>query len=272
MIDHGISGVDHPVIAVRNMEQARRVYERLGFTVPPRGSHVEWGTGNWCIMFPKDYLELRGIIDPARYTHHLDEFLARHEGFLGVAFGTGDARVAHDSLAASGLHPGEIRELSRNFELPEGWVQLRFSLCFLVEEDVPGLGLVVLCQHRTPELLRRPEWLSHANGATHVAGVTVAVKSIDEIFPAYWRLFGDAFQAIGPTDAEIRLGDSTLRFTTKQTTVAIQIGVSDLAITREHFHKNCVSFRDAGCKLTVAPAETCGIILEFAEGTGRECR
>ena len=64
IMEYGIRGIDHPVIAVRDMKQARLAYERLGFTVPPRGSHAQWGTGNWCIMFPEDYLELRGIIDP----------------------------------------------------------------------------------------------------------------------------------------------------------------------------------------------------------------
>ena len=71
-----IRGIDHPVIAVRDMEKARERYRRLGFTIPPRGSHIQWGTGNWCMMFPEDYLELRGIVDPVRYTHNLDAFLA----------------------------------------------------------------------------------------------------------------------------------------------------------------------------------------------------
>lgn len=66
-----------------------------------------------------------------------------------------------DSLTTAGLHREEVRELSRDFELVDGWVQLQFSLCFLAKDDAPGLGLVVLCQHRTPELLRRPVWLSH---------------------------------------------------------------------------------------------------------------
>ena len=73
----GIEGFDHPVIAVRDLEQSRGVYEALGFTVPPRGSHIEWGTGNWCIMFERNYLEHRGILDPDRYTHGLEHFLEK---------------------------------------------------------------------------------------------------------------------------------------------------------------------------------------------------
>jgi hypothetical protein len=62
----GIGSLDHPVIAAGDLDAARVSYERLGFTVPPRGSHVEWGTGNLCIMFPDDYLEIRGIVDATR--------------------------------------------------------------------------------------------------------------------------------------------------------------------------------------------------------------
>ena len=41
-----IVGIDHPIIAVRSMDDARIAFGKLGFTVPPRGSHIEWGTGN----------------------------------------------------------------------------------------------------------------------------------------------------------------------------------------------------------------------------------
>ena len=89
---NGIINVDHPVVAAQDLDAARIAFERLGFTVPPRGSHVEWGTGNLCIMFPEDYLEIRGIIDASRFTMHLDEHLDRYgEGLMGVAFGTDDA-------------------------------------------------------------------------------------------------------------------------------------------------------------------------------------
>ena len=54
---NGIELIDHPVIAARDLDAARRTFERLGFTVPPRGSHIEWGTGNLCIMFPDDYIK-----------------------------------------------------------------------------------------------------------------------------------------------------------------------------------------------------------------------
>ena len=42
----GIENIDHPVIASRDLDVTRTQFVRLGFTVPPRGSHIEWGTGN----------------------------------------------------------------------------------------------------------------------------------------------------------------------------------------------------------------------------------
>src|SRR5688572_33409714 len=103
---HHLTNLDHPVIAVRDMNAARAVYERLGFTVPPRGRHPEWGTGNWCIQFANDYLELRGFCEPsaAPQTRELLAFLARREGLMGIAFGTTGAQASHDSLAAAGLN------------------------------------------------------------------------------------------------------------------------------------------------------------------------
>lgn len=100
------------------MREARGIYERMGFTVPPRGSHQEWGTGNWCIMFPHDYLELRGVVDPKRHLHGLEELLARREGLMGVAFSSDTlATTVVAALRAKGLHPADPRELTRT-----GWI------------------------------------------------------------------------------------------------------------------------------------------------------
>ena len=121
---NGIGLIDHPVIAARDLDAARVQFERLGFTVPPRGSHVEWGTGNLCIMFPDDYLEIRGIIDASRFTMHLDEHLEKHgEGLMGVAFGTSDVKTSYAQANDAGINTGELRSLRRNFEHPEGWTQ-----------------------------------------------------------------------------------------------------------------------------------------------------
>ena len=60
-----ITGIDHAIVGVRDLERARETWRRLGFTLSPRGRHLEQPTGNYCVMFPSDYIELLGIVIPA---------------------------------------------------------------------------------------------------------------------------------------------------------------------------------------------------------------
>ena len=61
-----LSGIDHVIVGVDDLERARIAWTRLGFTLTPRGRHLQKGTGNYCIMFERDYLELMGVVDPAQ--------------------------------------------------------------------------------------------------------------------------------------------------------------------------------------------------------------
>ena len=156
---HGLAGIDHIIVAVRDLERARAGWTRLGFAPTPRGRHVGQGTANYCIMFGRDYLELLGFAEPDEHSERLRGFLARREGPMRVAFApAGSVDEAAGAMTALGLHPGEPRALGRQLELPEGAVVPRFSLLSLPEDETPGLDCFV-CGHLTPELVRRPEWL-----------------------------------------------------------------------------------------------------------------
>jgi hypothetical protein len=282
---NAIKGVDHPVIAVRDMESAHADYQRLGFTMPPRGSHIEWGTGNWCIMFADDYLELRGIIDANKECHGLDRFLERRQGLMGVALATDDIEECHARLVDSGLHPGSVRQLKRNFELEEGTVQPRFSLCFLDEAEAPGLMSVVMLQHMTPELIRRPDWLNHANGARGVASMTAVVEDLEAAAVAHARLFGaEAIRRDGPClvieghgNAAIRvveplgleklsLGLAAGGAAEVPGLVSITLAVDDVETTARHFSAGRIDFKRAGeASIRVAAEAACGVNLLFEE-------
>ena len=101
----GLTGIDHSLLGVRDLEAARRRFEGLGFTLTPRGRHIGWGTANYCIMFEAGYVELLGIVDPAQFTNDLDKFLVEREGLLGLAFATSDAVALAAALSAAGLRP-----------------------------------------------------------------------------------------------------------------------------------------------------------------------
>lgn len=197
----GIAGIDHVIIGVRDLEGARQGWRRLGFNLSPRGRHIGQGTANYCIMFPSDYVELLGLVDPNDFVQRLDVFLARREGLMAMAFAPIEtAEAMHRTLQRRGLHPSEPRALGRQLELPEGTIIPRFSLISLPEDETPGLDCFI-CSHLTPELIRRPEWLNHPNGARCLKSINVLVDGTATLLEAYDRLFG--IQQVTTTDAVV---------------------------------------------------------------------
>jgi hypothetical protein len=62
-----IIGVDHAVVMVGDLDKAAANWERLGFTVSPRGAHsAKMGSGNYTIMLDPDYIELLGVLTEKR--------------------------------------------------------------------------------------------------------------------------------------------------------------------------------------------------------------
>lgn len=285
---NGIQSLDHPVLAVNSLDSARVVYERLGFTVPPRGSHVEWGTGNLCIMFPDDYLEMRGIIDASRFVMHLDQHLERFgEGLMGVAFRTDDVALSYQQLIGHGIETSEPRRLTRNFEHPDGWTKPSFELCAPAADAIEGLMHVVVLQHLTPELIRKPEYLEHPNAAVGVNSMSGRIDDVQAVAGRMTRLFGDEQVDIDDTGIHVKLatGQRMHLLTAEAYTArfgelpedrhsvrleAMELRVADLDRTES-------ALGDTGVKvehrpdgsLRVGPGETCGVVIDFTEGLPR---
>jgi catechol 2,3-dioxygenase-like lactoylglutathione lyase family enzyme len=212
----GIAGIDHIIVGVRDLEAARATWQRLGFTVTPRGRHIGQGTANYCIMFGRDYLELLGFVEPDEYGHRLEAFLAEREGPMSVAFAPErDAEATRAALAANGLHPSAPRALGRALELPEGEVMPRFSLLNLPPEETPGLDCFI-CGHLTPELVRRPEWVAHANGVTGIKAVHLLAENPAALAPAYRRLFGSGSVTSTGAGIAVAVGRHSLSFATQE--------------------------------------------------------
>ena len=283
---NGIESLDHPVLAARDLDAARDCYERLGFTIPPRGSHVEWGTGNLCIMFADDYVEIRGIIDASRFTMNLDDHLDRYgEGLMGVAFRTDDVQSSHEEMVRHGMSVSEPRRLTRNFEHPEGWTQPSFDLCVPAPDDIEGLMHVVVLQHLTPELIRRPEFLLHSNTCTGVSSMTGLIGDADRVARKLSLLFGDKslqrnddgvrlvvptgqrVDLLTPRAYQLRFGDSDDAMPTDlPCLVAMTLCVEDLGRTQEVLAENDIAFdTQNSATIRVGPDFTCGLTLEFTE-------
>jgi catechol 2,3-dioxygenase-like lactoylglutathione lyase family enzyme len=282
---NAIAGIDHVIVAVRDLDRARTNWSRLGFTLTPLGRHIGQGTANYCIMFENDFVELLGIVDPGDNVERLAAFLAECEGPRAVAFApAGSAEDARSALLERGLHPSELRALGRRMELPEHLLTPRFSLVGLAAEDTPGLPNSFVCAHLTPELMRRPEWLVHPNGANRLQDVHVVVEHTTPLLPAYDRLFG--IQQVTTTDsvATVHVGQHRIVFSTPDDFVTMhpQIDLApgfpvpgivalDLRIahhdgTADYLRQRQIAFDELPDGTLVIPAsEANGAILFFSE-------
>ena len=166
-----IRGLDHVVILVRDLDRARDTYERLGFTLTPRGYH-SLGSQNHCIMFGRDYIELMAVPKPHPAIQYFSDFLANGEGLGAIALATDDAAGAHAELTRSGIAAEAPLDLSRPVE---GLGEARFRLVQLPPGQTPGCRMF-LCQHLTREIVWRPEYQSHSVGATEIAAVAVVAE------------------------------------------------------------------------------------------------
>jgi len=275
---NGIAGIDHIIVGVRDLEAARRNWQRLGFTVTPRGRHIGQGTANYCIMFERDYLELLGFVERDEYGHRLEAFLAEREGPMSVAFAPErDAEATRAALAANGLHPSEPRALGRALELPEGDVTPRFSLLNLPPEEAPALDCFI-CGQLTPELVRRPEWLAHPNGVIGIKAVHLEADDPPSLAFAYRRFFGDERVSQDGHGVKVDVGRNRLRFTkppspaldltrvTPHRIAGIELRVESRAAAAAYLEGAGIAFMDLpGDRLAVPPDEANGAMLFLAE-------
>lgn len=180
MLRHAL-GIDHAVILVRDLDRARDTYQRLGFTLTPRGLH-SLGSQNHCVMFGRDYLELMALPpEPPAAFQYFADFLAGGEGVGALALATDDAAAAHAGLEQAGIAAEPPLALSRPVA---GLGEARFTLVQLAPAETPGFRSF-FCQHHTREIVWRPEHQRHANGAAGINSVTIATPD-----PArYARLF-----------------------------------------------------------------------------------
>lgn len=186
--------LDHVVIDVRDrMDEAARVFTQLGFHLTPRGHHT-LGSMNHLMMFATDYLELLGFGDGATARPELAPFPV---GLNGLVFKTGDADQVHAHAQAAALPILPVQSFSRPVELGGRRQDARFRTTRL-DPAKTGPGRVYFCEHLTPELVWRPEWQAHPNGAYEIARVIVGCAAPRRTAGLFASLFGP--QAVAERD------------------------------------------------------------------------
>lgn len=192
-------GIDHLVLAVRDLDRARAFYDSLGFTVTPRAFHP-WGTANHLVQLNGCFLELLGVADAAKIPPHAPgqfsfgaynrDFLARREGLSMLVFQSHDARHDQAEFAAAGLETYAPFDFGREAKLPDGGTaRVAFSLAYVTDPRMPE-SVFFTCQQHAPKYFWKRDYQVHANGARTIAEVVMAAPDPPALADFFARLQG----------------------------------------------------------------------------------
>jgi hypothetical protein len=175
-----VIGIDHAVVAVRDLDKAAENWRRLGFTVSPRGTHsAKMGSGNYTIMLDPDYMELLGVLVETEHNAPTRAFLDRNgEGIERIAFTAVDSAAGAEEIRARGYEPIGPTDFERPVTMPDGSQSAaRFRIFHWPLSEAPAGLRIFACQHKTRETVWIPELMKHANGATrHTQAMVVAAE------------------------------------------------------------------------------------------------
>ena len=273
-----ITGLDHVILAVRDLDAAAAAFQRLGFTLSSRGEHAEWGTANLCLMFGDDYIELLAAVAEGEPADRLRAFTATREGLMGLVFGSSDGAA---DAARLGLEPPG--SLSRTIVTAEGPRLARFVAAILPADATPGAASF-LCQHLTPELLRQPGWTSHANTALGIASVTAVLADPITAMAAWDQVIGPAASTATDDTVTVHSGRGLVFLCRPDdldqlhpeaedepvapppAMVAMTVTVASTDAAARVLRANGIPYGcDPGGTLRIAASDACGVFLELVQ-------
>ena len=212
-----VTRFDHAVIAVRDLDEAIRLYRRLGFEVDPGGRHTGLGTYNALIRFGLDYIELISIYDQAEVKASgprgttLQDLLQKREGALAAYALATDMiqqeveRFQQTGLDATGPFPMErLRPDGHLLQwrlLVPGGVSYRRPWPFIIEWDAPD-----------EQRLTWDKPGNHLNRAVGWFGIDVAVRDLESGLHLYKTQLGleEVSRDTAGQRAQFRVGPSTI--------------------------------------------------------------
>ncbi|CAN5414802.1 hypothetical protein BH09PSE6_BH09PSE6_13910 [soil metagenome] len=239
-----MDALDHLVVnSLFETDAAAAIFEQLGFQLTPRGHH-SLGSINHLMMLPGCYLELVGL--PLGTDRLRAEVLESALGINGLVLGSSDVEATRRWLESSGFHPSGPVDFSRPVLLDGIERQARFRTVKVAADEFAA-GRVYWCQHETPELVWRPEWLVHLNGFASIDSLVVecvdpqatarryaaATRATASQTGAQWTVALDGFSIVlqaGRRERFTRIGLGFNRFDEllRRANACAQVSLSDI--------------------------------------------
>ncbi|VCU71897.1 Glyoxalase-like domain protein [Pigmentiphaga humi] len=213
MTQQDIHSVNHVGLVARDLAAAADRYQRMGFVLTPFSAHAgAWkpgaavsplGSGNRCVMFEQNYLEILGSEHAAAPSPRLEQYLRHHQGGHIICFGSEDLSSVDRRLKACGMGSSGVIPLQRDVETPEGVRTARFERVQFSPDDSPE-GYIQAARHLTPEFIYQPRYARHPNGCTELSDTVLIVDDVARFRERY-----EHFTGLEPT---VEAGEVTYRF------------------------------------------------------------
>ena len=183
--------IDHVVVVVRDLDTAIADAGRAGFTVLPGGEHAGGATHNALIAFADgSYVELIAFREPDEpQAHKWWPRLAKGEGLVDFALLSSDLAIEAQQINDRGL---QVPAPTPNGRLRPDGERLEWR-AVQTQRIVGESGLPFIIEDVTPRVLRVATdvaSITHPNGVTGIAGVTVVVEELATAGPSFAALLG----------------------------------------------------------------------------------
>jgi glyoxalase-like protein len=284
-----IDNINHVGMAVRDLAGTAARFEAMGFQLTPFSPHAgAWkpgepvqklGSGNRCVMFANNYLEILGTENGDPPPPRLAGFLARHQGAHIICFNTEAPSALHDRLRSLDIQTSGVIPLQRDIDTPDGVRTARFERVQFAPDDSPE-GYIQAARHLTPEFIYQPRYIAHENGCTSLSKAFVATDDAAGFARKYGRYLGmpaeardDLFQFRLPFASTLTLVPSKLvaqlfpgsLLPPLPSIVAVTFRTPDLAAQRQRLISRKFTILENGNRISVPAEEASGLVVTFED-------
>ncbi len=273
------AGLDHVIVLVHGqLDEAAKAYEALGFYLTPRGHH-SLGSSNNLAIFQNNYLELLGY-EPGKKQMRPEQWLDP-KGLSGIVWRCPDPARAQLNIRQAGVAAEAPLDFVRPVDTEAGTFDAAFTVLHLPKVGF-DYGRTFFCHHKTPELVWRPEWQTHPNGAQNISEFVFCGEDPRAALGLFEGLFGPGLVKEIPSGYGFDAAEARVLALTSQAaaqkygadmpaveagkTVMVGLGfkTASLAQAEAALRAGGVPFTAVDGRLRVGPAHTFGVAIEFA--------
>jgi catechol 2,3-dioxygenase-like lactoylglutathione lyase family enzyme len=182
-----ISGIDHVVILVEDLDKAIEQYENLGFVVEPGGKHPRYTHNALVAIGDGSYIELISFYElDGADAHRWFKYRASNGGLIDYAVLTDDLEAELERLNNLGIAYTGPNEGAR--KRPDG-EEIAWKTATPSGDDTAGLPFII--EDVTHRDLRVPggEGVGHDNGVEQLARLVIAVRDLKNAVDKHRVLF-----------------------------------------------------------------------------------